>query len=138
MPSFTARLTDPTLRVPLLASVQTPPMNLTIAEWVDERVPATSGLQHRHFVAARGRDIRALCSVAEVEGPTEAELAGARFDWQWLEAPMPRPTIGRIAGKSSHVCFAPTLIGHYALFVRYYLATGRGAGGVILHFDVLS
>jgi hypothetical protein len=138
MPAFTARLTDPTLRVPLLASVQTPPMNLTIAEWSDERAPSKDGLELRHFVAGRGREIRAVCKVDEVEAPTEAALAGARFDWQWLEAPAPQPAIERVAGKTSHVRFTPLHVGHYTLIAKFYLASGRSGGGVILHFDVLS
>jgi hypothetical protein len=140
MPGFEARLTDPTLRVPLLASVQSPPLNLTIAEWIDDRAPAKSGLQLRHFVAGRGREIRAICKIPEFdhEAPTETELDGGRFEWQWLEAPMPQPSIERVAGKTSHVRFTPTAIGHYAVLAQYYLASGRSQGGVIMHFDVLS
>lgn len=137
MPSFSARLTDPTLRVPLLATVQVPPMNLNVREWEDDRAPAKDGLKLRHFVATRFREIRAVCTVDGVEAPTEAALAGARFDWQWLESPLPRPTISVVAGKSSHVRFTPLSNGHYTVLVRYYLASGRSGGGVILHFDVL-
>jgi len=138
VPSFSARLTDPTLRVPLLATVQVPPMSLQIKEWQDDRAPAKSGLEHRHFVATRFREIRAVCKVGDTEAPSEAELAGARFDWQWLEAPGIAPAIERVAGKTSHMRITPCNVGHYTLLVRYLLASGRSGGGVIMHFDVLS